>query len=46
MATLFGAEAYLRHFAAKSAWVVHDVSVRLSGRTMVTDGDGLAGLAT
>ena len=46
MAALFGADAYLRHLAAKTAGVVEDVSVMLlRGRTMVTDGDAAAGLA-
>ena len=46
MATLFGADAYLRHLAAKTAGVVEDVSVMLlRGRTMVADGDAAAGLA-
>jgi len=46
MATLFEAEAYVRHLAAKTAGVVEDVSVMLlRGRTMVTDRDAVAGLA-
>jgi hypothetical protein len=46
MATLFGADVYVRHLAANSAWVVQDVSVMLlRGRTMVTDRDAVAGLA-
>ena len=46
MATLFGADAYLRHLAAKTAGVVEYVSVMLlRGRTMVADGDAAAGLA-
>ena len=45
-ATLFGADAYVRHLAAKSAWVVQDVSVmQLRRRTTVTDRDAVAGLA-